>query len=228
MKKKPVTAADFAAELQQDREYVANQTQQARRVAETEAAEQAAIDYLASHGFVAASLSDLVQRYAPIRKDLAECLLDLLGKVEHPNVLESVVRALGAVRVEIDPSPLISLFERSKSETLRWAIANTLAEARLRVAGPWSLRAVRDRAYGKAREMLALAVARTNPPELANPVLTEFLGDFAGHAAMALAESGTTAELPALERAYASASGWQREEIGRAMTVIRRRTGASA
>jgi hypothetical protein len=223
MKKKLRSAAEFAAELKQDREYMAKQVERATRLVEAEAAEQAAMEFLASRGYVARSLSALVQRYAPIPGDLAESLLDLLAEVDHPNVIESIVRALGAVRGSLDPSPLIRLFEQTESETLRWAIANTLAEARPTVAGPWILRAIRESAYGKAREMLALAGARTNHPEVVNPVLVDLLTELPSHAAMALRESGTAAELPALERAYSSSSGWQRKEIGRALSVVRKR-----
>ncbi len=225
MKKKPLSAAEFAAQLRQDPDYLAKQAQQAKRVADIEAAERRAMDYLASRGYTGTSIQDLVQRYAPIPRGLAEALLDLVGKLEDPNVIESVVRALGTVREDLDPSPLIRLFERVSSENLRWAIANTLAEARPRRAGAWSLRALQESAYGKAREMLLLAAARTNPPGVANPVLVAMLGELPAHAALALAETATVQELPALEQAYANSSGWQREEIGRALSVTRRRLG---
>jgi len=56
-----------------------------------------------------------------------------------------------------------------------------------------------------------LAAARTNPPDTANPVLLRLLDELPGHAALGLAESGTLSELPALERAYKSTTGWERE-----------------
>lgn len=178
----------------------------------------------ASHGYSANSIQDLLQRYTPVPVELANALLDLLKHVDNPNVLESVVRALGATRSGLDPSPIITLFERTQSENLRWAIANTLAEARPPSAGEWILGALKQKTHGKAREMLALAAARTNPPAKVNPALVELLAELPGHAALALAETGTPAELPALERAYTTARDWQRKELGRAIAVIRKRS----
>jgi hypothetical protein len=223
-KKKDMKAADFAAQLRQDRDYLAKQAEQEERAAGAAAAERAVMEYLSSRGYSAVSLTDLVQRYAPINSNLAEDLLDSLSQVGHPAVLESVVRALGTVREDFDPLPLIGLFERTNSASLRWAIANTLAEARPRRAGQWILRSLSQRAYGKAREMLALAAARTNSPAAANRELVRLLDELPAHAGLALSESGTTQELPALEHAYAKAAGWVREELGRALAVIRARS----
>jgi hypothetical protein len=223
--KKSMTAAEFAAQLKQDPEYLAKQAEQAQRAAQAEGSERVAMQYLASHGYPANSFQDLLQRYSPIPEDLANALLDLLSEVDNPNVVESIVRALGATRSELDPSPLIKLFEQTQSENLRWAIANTFAEARPRSAGEWILGALQQKSYGRAREMLALAAARTNTPDRVNPVIVQLLGELPGHAALALAESGTTAELPPLERAYANSRDWHRKELGRAIAVIRTRTG---
>ncbi len=132
-------------------------------------------------------------------------------------------RALGAAREEFDAGPLVHLFERSDSPTLRWAIANTLAETRPAGLRDWLIRALQDRHYGKAREMLALAAARTNPPEVVNRVLVRLLDELPGHAALALAETGGPRELDALRRAYAGATGWEREQIGRTINMIERR-----
>lgn len=217
-------AAEFAAQLQQDPEYLANRAEHEKRKTDVEAAERQVLEYLASQGFVAASFADLLQRYSPIEADLADALVNSLGPVSCTSVIDSVVRALGAVRCEFDPSRLIELFEKTNSESIRWAIANTLAEARPQSAGQWILRSLNQSGYGKAREMLALAAARTNSPAVVNPELVTLLDELPGHAAVALSESGTTDELPALERAYARSSGWTRDELGRALAVIRARS----
>jgi hypothetical protein len=223
MKKKPMAAGELAAQLSQDPAHMAMLEERARSSADISAAEKAATEYLANRGYPASSLSDLVNRYAPIGGELATTLVELLGTVKHPNVLDSVVRALGATRHDLDLSPLIDLFEGSSSESLRWAIGNTIAEARPPGVGPWVLKAVSNSSYGKSREMLALAAARTNPPDQANPVLLRLLDELPGHAALGLAESGTASELPTLERAYKAAKGWEREQIGRTIAIIRRR-----
>jgi hypothetical protein len=71
--------------------------------------------------------------------------------------------------------------------------------------------------------MLALAVARVCPPATANPVLTELLNVIPGHAALALAACGGKAELQQLEARLATAKGWVRKEIVRAIKAIRKR-----
>jgi hypothetical protein len=71
--------------------------------------------------------------------------------------------------------------------------------------------------------MLALAAARTNAPEKVNPILERLLNDLPGHAAVALEETGEPKQLTALRTAYRSASGWERDQLGRAINVIERR-----
>ncbi len=178
---------------------------------------------LASRGYRAASLDELVRSHAPLSHDLAAALVESLRQVSEPSLLEGIVRALGAARETFDARPLAQLFEASDSSTLRWAIANTLAETRPAGLGDWLLRALQERRYGKAREMLALAAARTNRPEVVNPILVRLLGELPGHVALALAESGGVTELDDLRRAYASATGWEREQIGRTVNMIERR-----
>ena len=223
MTKKPVTAAEFMAQLRGDAEYQAKIDAQAAQTAQIEEAERAAMMRLAAQGYAANSLNELVERYAPMPGPLADALVDLLSSVDHPNVREGVVRALGATLAGFNVRPLLELFEQTPSDSLRWAIANTLAEARPSDVASWALQAVQDVRYGKAREMLALAAARTNAPDAANPVLVRLLAELPGHAALGLAESGTPKELPALRRAREQASGWEREQIGRTIDIIKRR-----
>src|SRR5713101_2077854 len=222
-KNRPMTAEEFAAQLKADPAYQAKLEQQAAITARIQQAEGALMKALSAKGYSAASLDELVRKHAPLRRDLADALVESLQEVSDANVQEAVVRALGAAREEFDAAPLMDLFEQSDSATLRWAIANTLAEARPTKLGNWLIRAVQDNRYEKAREMLALAAARTNPPEVVNRVLVRLLDELPGHAALALAETGGPRELDALRRAYASATGWEREQIGRTMNMIERR-----
>ena len=71
--------------------------------------------------------------------------------------------------------------------------------------------------------MLTLAAARTNPPDVVNPVLVRLLDELPGHAALALAETGGPGEVEALRGAYQRATGWEREQIGRTINIIARR-----
>ena len=223
MTKKRMTAEEFMAQLRGDAEYQARIAEQARQSAEVEEMECELMRTLTAEGYPAGSLRELIGRYAPIPTPLADLLVGLLVSTRHPSMQEGLVRALAAARSPFDVAPLVELFERTNSEMLRWAIANTFAEVRPVALGSWLMRAVLDPKYGKAREMLAVAVARTTSPDQANPVLVELLNDLPGHAALGLAETGTTAEVSALKKAYSRAAGWQREQIGRTLDIIERR-----
>jgi hypothetical protein len=118
---------------------------------------------------------------------------------------------------------LTRLFETTKSESLRWAIANTLSCTQPEGVQEWILRSVQDGAYGKGREMLAIALARLLPADVANPVLVSLLGDLPVHAAAGLAVSGTRNELAALQSAYDRAKGLTKKQMAKSIKAIERR-----
>jgi len=222
-KKRPMTAKEFAAQLEADSAYQAKLGQQTENAARIDKAEAALIKALSSKGYPAASLEELVRTHAPLRRELADALVESLDEVSDTNVREAIVRALGSAREPFNVRPLADLFERADSPTLRWAIANTLAEARPTSLSDWIIDALQNQAFGKAREMLTLAAARTNPPDVVNPVLVRLLDELPGHAALALAETGGPGEVEALRGAYQRATGWEREQIGRTINIIARR-----
>jgi len=225
-----MTAKEFAAQLNADSVYQAKLGQQTENAARIDKAEAALIKALSSKGYTAASLEELVRTHAPLRREIADALVESLDEVSDTNVREAdtnvreaIVRALGAAREQFNVRPLADLFERADSPTLRWAIANTLAEARPTSLSDWIIDALQNPAFGKAREMLTLAAARTNPPDVVNPVLVRLLDELPGHAALALAETGGLGEVKALRGAYQRATGWDREQIGRTISIIARR-----
>jgi hypothetical protein len=191
-----------------------------------QAAENAVLAALANAGFYAPSIDALAHAYPRIPPQAAAVLLGQLDSLQDLRTLEMVVRVLALAKDDFDPAPMLSLFERTTSEFLRWAISNTLAEARPRRAAEWIARAIRDQSLGQAREMLGLALARTNPPAGAIPLLIEFLGDLPGHAALGLAECGTPSELPALAHAAERLTGWQKRGVLRAIARIEKRNAA--
>ena len=103
------------------------------------------------------------------------------------------------------------------------AIANTIAEARPKGITDWLLSVVKDPAYGDARQMLTLAVARIASPQIANETLISIYDQLPGHVALALAESGGERELKFLEDKRDRSKGWVRREIEKAVkTIIKR------
>lgn len=230
-KRKPKSAAAFSAELNADAEYVARRSARedtgVLREAEFQVLTQALRDDLAAVGYPVATIEDLLPRYAPLPQPVVDALLKHLAEMADISVQEHIVRVLGASAVSFDGAPLVRLFEASDSTSVRFAVANTLAQRQARGVAEWVLGAVQNPAYGVARQMLALAAARLASPEAANPVLVSLLDELPGHAAMALAESGQHAELQELETKYGSIDGWARKEVGRAISVIRRRLGSA-
>lgn len=230
-KRKAKSAADFLTELNADPDYVASRDIQegarALREAQIRSASQPLLEELMAAGYPLTSLAELLTRYAPLPAAIVDILLDRLAEMQDPAVQEQIVRALGASAVPIPAEQLIMLFRTTESNGLRYAIANTMAQAEVQGAGAWLLEAVRNPGFGVARQMLALAVARRAPRVLANPILVGLLDDLPGHAALALAESGEQQEVRALEVKYPTASGWEKQEIGRAISVIRRRLAES-
>lgn len=226
-KRKVKNATDFLAELNADPDHVARRRAQEDvrllRDAEVKTVTQPLLDQLAATGYQAASLEAVVSLYAPLPHPVVALLLEWLPKVKDTAVQEQIVRALGASAVPFEGDALVMLFRSTASDALRYAIANTMAQAPVQGVGSWALQAVQNADLGTSQQMLALAVARHNPATVANPVLVSLLGRMPGHAALALAETGGQPELAALEAGYARTNGWERQEIGRAMSVIRRR-----
>jgi hypothetical protein len=158
---------------------------------------------------------------------VVEVLVRHLGDTHDDSVRELLVRALGASAVPFEGELLARLFEVTDSVSLRYAVANTFAQGRATGVANWVLQAVKQSEMGAARQPLALAVARLANRADATRVLVGLLDEMPGHAAIALAECGQEEDIRALEAAYARVHGWERVEIGRAISVIKRRMGAS-
>jgi hypothetical protein len=217
------TAEEVSRRLAKDPAYQTLLAAQAERAAAVLQDEQATLDSLSEAGHAIPSLAQFLNSPGPLPRGVAKVLLDSLDTSRTNNVKQMIVRALIRSGEPFDSSKLAKLFESTNDPSLRWAIANTLAEVRPKTLASWIVDAVRNKGYGKAREMLALAVARTNDPSTANPILVSLLEDLPGHAALALAETGGREELSALQRAKDRVDGWQRTEIGKAISVIERR-----
>lgn len=230
-RRKSKLASEFLSELESDPEYVsrrqAHELAGAAREQEIEQAGRELRERLAAIGYPVATLDEIVQRYAPLPREVVTVLLDALRRVESTAAQEQIVRALGASGVSFSGDSLVELFNRTDSDSLRYAVANTMAEAPVTGIGLWVLQAAQDEQIGTARQLLLLAAARHNAAPVANPVLLGLLDQLPGHAAMALAETGGHREIRELERKYEEARGWEREQIGRALSVIRRRIAES-
>ena len=201
-------ADELMAKLEADPQYqhraAARQSEAEARAREAEESSRPVLKVLEGMGYRASSVSELPQRYAPLPGPLVNVLLRAVEEVRSEAVLDEIVRALGAAGVQFDGSTLASLFDRTDSQPLKWAIANTLAAGRAQGIGQWVLVRLRDPAAGKAREMLAHAA----------------LAEMPGHAAMALRQLGDRRALDPLRASRESALDWERLEIVKAIRAI--------
>lgn len=223
MKKGRISAADLMRDLSRDAEYQ-------RKIADRDASGRATLDQeqlllqeLARLGVRGASLAEVVEANAPISGQLAGVLVGLLKREDLTRMHESIVRSLGTAGESFDAAPLIELFEATPSASLRWAISNTLAELRPLKLGAWLEQAFKNRSYGDARQMLALAIGRALPPATARRVLRDAYDEFPGHVSMALAECGGMEEITFLRSKMPATTGWARSEVERALRAIEKR-----
>jgi hypothetical protein len=227
MKRKTTSAAAFMAELNADpvyeeRRYAQEQAQAARDRAVAEIA-RPLLRELAIAGAPVTALHELPARYAPLPSSIVRVLLDWLPRIPDAHVQEQMIRALAAAKDPFAGTVLVELFDASQIELLRWAIANTIAEARPTGIAAWVAQALVDKRNGKAREMLALASARLLDRARATLLLQSMLDELPLHAAKALGEVGDEAVARVLEERLRKAKGVQRKELEHAIRKIRRK-----
>lgn len=130
-KPKLKTAAELMAELESDSEYVKKKKERDdsfQRLDEWYAhLARPILDQLHARGYVATSFEDLVKRYAPLAPQAISILLEHLEPGKDARHCERLVRALGAAQGPFDGTRLATCYEGTSDESLRWAIANTIA-----------------------------------------------------------------------------------------------------
>ena len=202
--KRAIAVEDLLKELGQDEEFLQREKEKDQNrqfeVLQLRLLEEPILrDIERATGNTITSLAALPLQNAPLSAAVVDILLKWLRQVEQEEIQEAIVRSLAVSGVEFDGAILVELFENTSSDLFRWAIANTIAEARPAGITDWLLRVVSDSRYGDARQMLLLAVARLAPTSVANKVLWEVFDELPGHAADGLAESGDIHALTELE-----------------------------
>lgn len=231
MSEKSKTAAELIAELQQDPAHV-ERIRKAEAQADANAKEYAAaavglLQDLARAGFKVESVGALRHRRARYKAAIP-ILLEWLPRVRYPSLKEDIVRTVSVPWAKPAAArALVTEFRSAEDATgtgLRWAIANGLEVVADDSVFDDIVALLRDPSSGKAREMLAMALARLTPGR-AIPVLVNLLGDddVAGHAAIALGKLRAIEAVPELERLLAHPKPWVRKEVGRALAAIRER-----
>jgi hypothetical protein len=227
-----MTAAELVAKLDADPDFQRRKAEKERKWAERRAAVdemlRPILDDLRNAGITAESIEEMTQRYAPLPPQIVQVLLGWLPRVQDDRVKESLIRSLGAAREPFDGRLLVESFLHDTSETLRWPIANTMAEARPFGVADWLVEAVKKRSFGNARGMLVIALARLAPTETSLLVLLSVLDQLPGYVATAFGEVGGVAQLNALHSRMDNVQGWEKAEFLKAIRKIESRLRDSA
>jgi len=216
-------AAQLAKRLARDPEFLARKAKKleehARRVAPLLEAEKEILLSLAQAGVNADSLAKL-RDSGQVPSIAVDVLMKWLWRTEDPDILEGVVRTLGAAKDSFDGTPLARVFDHTDHFGLRWAIANTIACVHPIGLSDWLESRLTDMSLGRTREMLAVAAGQMLVPATASKLLRRVFPELPGHCAMGLAECGGQEELAFLAIELNKHSGWVRKEIKKAINKI--------
>jgi len=178
---------------------------------------------LAAVGFEVDAIRDL--RHLGTRYQAAiPVLIRWLPIATHDAVRDDIVHALGVPWAPAAAPALVAEFRRAAPgprQGQRWSIASALADAAHDAVFEDVAELARDRAYGRDREMLALALGRMSDPRAVHLLLELATDDeVCGHAAMALGRLRATAAAPVLRELTRHPRRWVRREAAKALKRI--------
>jgi HEAT repeat protein len=179
---------------------------------------------LAAAGFEVSSVADLYNRRMNYEAAIP-ILLEWLPKIEDPAVKESVVRALTVKWARPTAAPLLVDEFRQVDEPsgtgLRWAIGNALAEVADDSVFEDVVKLAEDRRWGKAREMVVVALGNMRDPRAVG-VLRHLLSDdvVAGHAVIALGNARADEARTDIEPFLRHPKAWVRNEAKKALAKL--------
>ncbi len=190
-------------------------------------AEAPILERLRSVGFDVESLSDL--RHSGVRYiNAVPALVAALSADLEPRTLEEVVRALSVPWAKpAATGPMVEVFRTvrvpsgTSLDSLRWAVGNALYALWDNKYFDELVDLVRERSYGRDREMVVLGFARSKRPE-AGDVLLELLDDpdVNGHAVKALAKLRIPHARAGLERMAGDSRAWVRRAAESALSNL--------
>lgn len=188
-----------------------------------EAAEESAIlADLQAVGYDFPSLSTFAQ--AGIRYNNAvPLLIEWLRKAQTPVMQQSVVRALTNPSAKGTAMPaLIDAFRNlADIEGLRWAVGNSIETAYVDAYFDDVAALALDPQYGRARQMVALALGKSKRPEAVD-VLLQLMDDHdvSGHAVFALSKRPNPRAREALEEKLTDDRPWVRKKAALGLRKI--------
>lgn len=138
-----MTAVELMAKLKADAEYQRRDAEREESRKERQRTYDQALEpclkSLRSFGLHGKSIQDIIKAYSPLPDVAVSTLLSSLTTLSEPRVQETIVRALGASRKPFDGRALVRCFEATDDESLRWAIANTIAITHPHSINDWLL-----------------------------------------------------------------------------------------
>jgi len=179
---------------------------------------------LTEAGFPVEWISDLYNKPQNYENAIP-VLLRWLPVVSNPDIKMSIVRSLSVRWAKpVAAAALIGEYRKlddSSAFHLKWAIGNALSVVADDSVFEDVAALVRDRRHGRAREMLALALANMKDPRAVD-VLIELLGDeeVAGHALSALRKLKAKKARSRIEQFLDHPKAWIRKEARRALSKI--------
>jgi hypothetical protein len=221
-----ITAEELQAQLRSDRDFqsrtVEREAERARRNAEKE---DALIDFwadIAAAGSAFTTFEQIVRAQLSEYRLVAPIILRWLRRTRNDDARAALVRLLTSPFLGDDIArALVDMFVDDEMAAIRWEIGNALSEAAPPLVAAELIRLVADRRYGKAREMLVIALARTGVPE-ARSVVLQLLGDaeLQGHALVAAREMALVESIPAVEELARNGKKWVRDEARRTLKAL--------
>ena len=191
--------------------------------------EKRIVDALRARGLTVSSVYDLVNSKESYSRAVPVLVMHL-PEVKDLSVKEGIVRALTVKEARGVAGPaLVREFKSlpyegatlDQVQMLKWAVGNALSVAATESDFQDIVELLRETRHGKAREMLAVALGRTQDPRAPN-VLQEMLKDegVAGHAIIALGRLGASQARDQIERFLVDERTWVRKEAKKALERI--------
>jgi hypothetical protein len=174
-------------------------------------------------GFNVTSVADLRRNYDEY-KDAVPILLRWLPRLENPAVKDDIVRDLTVKWARPLAGPLlVEEFKKVDDWHLRWAIGNALSVVADDLLFDQLVELVRDRRYGRGREMVAVALGNMKDARAVD-VLLELLDDeeVAVNAIMALGKLKDPRTLSRISPFLEDPRTWVRQEAKKAIGKIER------
>lgn len=154
------TADELMSELESNPDFVRRQAEKdQRRKARAErvaAQERPILERLRALGFDLSEVSEAAGKYAPLPDKFVEVLLDAVRQYAevkeytYSNVLQMVIRALGAAARPFDGRLLVECYEKNNDPTIRWVICNTIALMRPHHIDDWIEKALANPQIAKS------------------------------------------------------------------------------